>query len=307
MKEKIIVIVGPTGIGKTNLSLTLAKQYNGEIINGDALQVYKHLTIGTAKITKEEMQNVPHHLIDFLEVEETYSASDFKQLAKEKITEIISRGKLPIIVGGSGLYIEGLLYDMSFGGNDSHQIEVRKRLEEEANVNGIESLYQKLMLLDKKATEKIQKNNKRRIIRALEVIEITGDLFSKQSYQDSLYDSYVIGLNTDRDVLYQRINQRVDIMLEQGLLDECQFILNEKYHLESQSLKAIGYKELFPYLYNQDTLDNCVSKLKQNSRRYAKRQLTWFRNRMTVNWYDPFLSNTLQTIQNDIEEWLNDD
>lgn len=307
MKQKIIVIVGPTGIGKTNLSLQLAKRYNGEIVNGDALQVYKHLTIGTAKITPQEMENIPHHLIDFLDVEASYSASMFKHLAKEKIDDIIQRNKLPIIVGGSGLYIEGLLYDMSFGGEGSNDASIRERLALELSINGIDFLYDKLNQLDSKACEKMSKHNPRRVMRALEVIEKTGQLFSEQDSHIESYCAYVIGLNTDRERLYTRINQRVDTMLDLGLLNECQMILDNGYDLNSQSLKAIGYKEMFPYLKGADTLDNCINQLKQNSRRYAKRQLTWFRNRMQVNWFDPFSNNYLKNIMVEIEKWLNDD
>lgn len=305
MKQKILVIVGPTGVGKTNLSLQLAKRYNGEIINGDALQVYKYLTIGTAKITEDEMQNIPHHLIDFLEVEEPYSASEFKRLAQLKIDDIIKCNKLPIIVGGSGLYIEGLLNDMSFGGEGSNDDIIRKQLELELSQYGIDVLYERLKILDSKAVEKISKNNPRRVIRALEVIEKTGKLFSDQVMNESNYDAYIIGLNTDRQNLYHRINHRVDLMVELGLLDECRMILEKGYNLESQSLKAIGYKEIFPYLKGEETLENCLNQLKQNSRRYAKRQLTWFRNRMSVNWVDPFEEKDIQDMLLKIEGWLN--
>ncbi|MBF0780224.1 MULTISPECIES: tRNA (adenosine(37)-N6)-dimethylallyltransferase MiaA [unclassified Granulicatella] len=302
MKEKILVIVGPTAVGKTALSLELAKTYHGEIISGDSMQIYRHLSIGTAKIKPEDMQHIPHHLIDFLEPNESYSASQFQAMAQEKIADIIERGNLPIVVGGTGLYIEGLLRQMSFGGENSYTSNCRLRLQERVDKEGIECLYQELSQKDPKAAQHIHINNPRRIIRALEVIEQTGQLFSEQCTKER-YDAFIIGLTTCREYLYERINQRVDMMMEQGLLQEAEWLFNQHYPDNTQSLKAIGYKELFPYLQQEATLEDCVEVLKRNSRRYAKRQLTWFRNRMSVRWFD-CLEDDKEILFEEVDAWL---
>lgn len=304
MQPKVLVIVGPTAVGKTALSIELAKRYDGEIINGDSMQVYQQLSIGTAKITPEDMAGVPHHLLDFLPVDSVYNASLFQQLAKEKIEAIASRGKLPIIVGGTGLYIEGLLYGMTFGGSGSFDASVREKWQTFLDTNGVDALYSVLLEKDAEAAEKIGRGNPRRLVRALEVIEQTGQKFSQQMAQDALFDAYVIGLNTDRDVLYERINQRVDDMLDKGLLAEAKWLYDQPIG-DCQSKMAIGYKELFPYFEQKDTLDNCVNQLKQNSRRYAKRQLTWFRNRMSVQWYDVCQTGEKSTLLEEVATWLN--
>lgn len=303
MTSKVLVIVGPTAIGKTALGIQLAKRYNGEIISGDSMQIYRHLTIGTAKVTPSEMQGVPHHLIDFLSPESAYSASQFQEMAQEKIAEISGRARLPIIVGGTGLYIEGLLYGMDFGGQDSFNVSVRQHFEKRLQTDGIDSLYAELQQKDALAAQKIHKNNPRRIMRALEVIEQTGALFSSQSCKEQ-YDSLLIGLNTDRALLYDRINRRVDVMLERGLLDEAKWLLEQGYSETTQCLKAIGYKELFPYLKGERVLNECVDLLKRNSRRYAKRQLTWFNNRLPVTWFDGLQLDEV-ALENEVDTWLN--
>lgn len=303
MKQRVLVIVGPTAVGKTQLSIELAKRFNGEIISGDSMQIYKHLNIGTAKITKEEQENIPHHLLDFLSPEQTYSASMFQEMAQEKITDIINRGKLPIIVGGTGLYIEGLLDGMQFGGKSSHNPVLREQLKQRFEQEGIDVLYQELIEKDKKAAESIHPNNPRRVLRALEVMLHTGELFSNQKNEQDQYDYLLIGLTTDREILYDRINKRIDIMLEQGLLDEAKWLLEQDFPESTQSLKAIGYKELFPYLKGEETLEMCVDYLKQQSRRYAKRQLTWFRNRMNVQWFDVIEKGSNDVIE-EVNKWV---
>lgn len=292
MKDKIIVIVGPTAVGKTDFSIELAKRFNGEVISGDSMQIYKKLDIGTAKATPEEMDGIPHHLIDIKETDESYSVSDFQEDASKKIDEITTSGKVPIIVGGTGLYIESLLYPVSHSGEAEPNFELRNELEEYAKEKGNQGLWERLNKIDPDAAEKIHPNNVRRVIRALEVYYETGQLFSsfqnERKKKDSIYDAYIICLNTDRSVLYERINKRVDIMIEEGLLEEAQELWNKLGpEPKAQSTKGIGYQELFPYFNDESSLDEAVAKIKQNSRRYAKRQLTWFRNRLeNVHWYD---------------------
>ncbi|GAA0368912.1 tRNA (adenosine(37)-N6)-dimethylallyltransferase MiaA [Alkalibacterium iburiense] len=300
MKEKIIVIVGPTAVGKTHLGIELAKAFNGEVINGDSMQVYKGLNIGTAKVTKEEASGIAHHLIDIKEPDETYSVSDFKKDASQKIKEITAKGKLPIIVGGTGLYIESLLYDVSHGGKAEPNLAFRKEWEEWTEKHGKSALHNQLKEKDPKAAEAIHPNNVRRVIRALEVINETGQTFSAfqaEKRKEPLFDSFVIGLSTDRKVLYERINQRVDTMMQAGLLEEAKW-LYETFHNDSQSKKGIGYKEFDSYFKKETTLDESVALVKQHSRNYAKRQLTWFRNRMEIDqWVDLVAgSNQLRTV-----------
>lgn len=292
MKDKIIVIVGPTAVGKTDFSIELAKRFNGEVVSGDSMQIYKKLDIGTAKATPLEMDGIPHHLIDIKEIDESYSVSDFQEDASKKIDEITSLGKVPIIVGGTGLYIESLLYPVSHSGEAEPNFELRNELEEYAKENGKQALWERLNKIDTDAAEKIHPNNVRRVIRALEVYYETGQLFSsfqnERKKKDSIYDAYIICLNTDRSLLYERINKRVDIMIEEGLLEEAQELWKKLGpEPKAQSTKGIGYQELFPYFNDESSLDEAVAKIKQNSRRYAKRQLTWFRNRLeNVHWYD---------------------
>lgn len=290
-KEKIIVIVGPTAVGKTSLSIKLAQKFNGEIINGDSMQIYKELDIGTAKITEEEKKGINHHLIDLKEVDEDYSVADFQKEASNKIREITQRGRLPIIVGGTGLYIESLLFPVSHAKVEAN-IELRKELELYAEKNSNETLWAHLNLIDPKAASKIHPNNIRRVIRAIEVYEESGHLFSdfqdERKNKESSYDYLIIGLNTDRQLLYERINQRVDSMIQEGLVEEARNLW-EKLNFDPsiQSTKGIGYKEFLKYFHQEESLEESIKHVKQNSRRYAKRQSTWFRNRFEkVHWYD---------------------
>ncbi|MCW6663560.1 tRNA (adenosine(37)-N6)-dimethylallyltransferase MiaA [Aerococcaceae bacterium NML190073] len=286
----VIVIGGPTAVGKTDLSIHLAKQFNGEIINGDSLQVYRNLNIGTGKITTTEMDGVPHHLLDILDEHEPYDASQFKKMATTLIKEIASRGKLPIIVGGTGLYLEGLLYNLEFGGESSHSPEVRQHWQQLAQRRGSEWLWQQLQAKDPQAAALIPYQNTRRVIRALEVIEVTGELFSKQESheeQQSVFNECVIILERPREALYERINRRVQLMVEAGLEQEARALYDQANGADWQSIKGIGYKEWWPYFDGHATLEEVVSTIQQNSRRYAKRQLTWFRNRLKhTHWVD---------------------
>lgn len=301
---KVIAIVGPTAVGKTSLSIELAKQFNGEIISGDSMQVYRGLDIGTAKVTAEEMEGIPHHLIDVRDVDESYSAADFQKAARKAIQEISDRGKLPIIVGGTGLYIQSLLWDYKLGNEGELEDDsLRARYEAFAEENGNLALWEKLQLTDPLAAEKIHCNNRKKMIRALEVFELTGhSILEPKEQPKELYDSFLIGLNTDRSILYQRINQRVDLMVEQGLLAEAK---NLAKNPTVQAAQGIGYKEFFPYLSGGSSLEAALEEVKLHSRRYAKRQLTWFRNRMSVRWYDLIQQpEKIDEIKTEIATWL---
>lgn len=304
---KIITIVGPTAVGKTSLSIDLARRFNGEIISGDSLQVYRGLDIGTAKVTIEEMAGIPHHLIDVREIHDSYSAADFQQEARLAIEDISQRGKLPIVVGGTGLYIQSLLWDYKLGREgEVDDTGLREKYESFAEENGNLALWQQLQAVDPLAAEKIHFNNRKKVIRAMEVFELTGhSILEPKEQPQKLYDSFMIGLNTDREILYQRINQRVDIMVAQGLLDEAEKLAGTP---EVQAAQGIGYKELFPYFAGNITLESALEEIKLHSRRYAKRQLTWFRNRMSVNWYDLVQQpETLHEIEDAIEKWLEEE
>ena len=301
---KVIAIVGPTAVGKTSLSIELAKQFNGEIISGDSMQVYRGLDIGTAKVTAEEMEGIPHHLIDVRDVDESYSAADFQKAARKAIQEISDRGKLPIIVGGTGLYIQSLLWDYKLGNEGELEDDsLRAKYEAFAEENGNLALWEKLQLTDPLAAEKIHCNNRKKMIRALEVFELAGhSILEPKEQPKELYDSFLIGLNTDRSILYQRINQRVDLMVEQGLLAEAK---NLAKNPTVQAAQGIGYKEFFPYLSGGSSLEAALEEVKLHSRRYAKRQLTWFRNRMSVRWYDLIQQpEKIDEIKTEIATWL---
>ena len=302
--KKVLVITGPTAVGKTALSIHLAKRLKGEIISGDSMQVYRQLDIGTAKVTEQEKQGIPHYLIDCREIGETYSAADFQQEGRRYIEAISEKGMLPIIVGGTGLYIQSLLYDFKLGGSDdTESSELRKAYEEFAIANGNEALWQTLEQKDPLAAASIHYNNRKKVIRALEVFELTGySIMTPKEEPKALYDAFLIGLDTPRPVLYQRINQRVDSMLHNGLLDEAEYM---SHHRDAQAAQGIGYKEFFPYFDAHVDFQEAVEQVKQNSRRYAKRQLTWFKNRMSAHWYDLVSEpEQLQVLEEEVSSWL---
>lgn len=287
--NRLIAIVGPTAVGKTKFSIEIAKHLNGEIISGDSMQVYKGMDIGTAKVTKEEAQGIPHHLISILSPNETFNASIFKSLAEKAYEKIISKNKLPILAGGTGLYVNGFLYDYQFSKSTSVSL-YRKKLEDEASQNGLESLYQKLLEISPNATYFISKNDKLRIIRALEVYYSTGKIYfdknnMKNNYRPRFNLSY-IGLNMNREELYQRINLRVDKMLEAGLIEEVMMLLSKGFDKNLIGLQAIGYKEIIKYLDKQTSLNEAIELIKKNSRNFAKRQLTWFRRDPNIHWIE---------------------
>ncbi|WP_424310732.1 tRNA (adenosine(37)-N6)-dimethylallyltransferase MiaA [Carnobacterium sp.] len=290
MSPKVIVIVGPTAVGKTSLSISLAKEYDGEIISGDSMQIYKKLDIGTAKVSRAEQSGIPHYLIDEVSVSERYSVSDFQKEGRLLIEDITARGKIPIIVGGTGLYIESILYDISLGGTGGNDLIFRAKKEIEADRYGAKRLWEELEKIDPVSSKSIHVNNVRRVIRALEVHHTSGILFSEsqneREVKESLYDVKLIGLTTERSVLYSRINERVHCMIEQGLESEARWLFDQNIK-DSQAIRGIGYKEWIPYFKNEDTFEKAVADIQQNSRRYAKRQLTWFRNRTKdVSWFD---------------------
>lgn len=285
-KPKIIAVVGATASGKTSLGVELAKIYGGEVISADSMQIYKGLDIASAKPTPEEMQGIPHHLIDFLDRDVTFSVSDYVRLANEKITDILSRGKLPVIVGGTGLYIDSLLNNVKFSDGGSDEV-YREELYAIAREKGNQYLHNMLAKTDPVSAESIHMNNLVRVVRALEVYHVTGRRFSELKAESRLvespYNSLIIGLDfRDRQTLYDRINLRVDEMVRNGLVEEARIIW--KTGGQKTASNAIGYKELIPYFENTMTLAECIDTIKQETRRYAKRQLTWFRKNTRIQW-----------------------
>ena len=289
MKPKVIVIVGPTASGKTALSIELAKKINGEIISSDSMQIYKDMDIGTAKVTKEETEGIKHYLIDYISPDERYTVSDFKKDAEKAITEILDKNKVPIVVGGTGLYVNSLIYgieyqDMKF--DEQYRNELIKMAETE---DGLNRLWEKANRIDPDAMTKISKNDKKRIIRVLEIFKATGKTKTEQeilSRQNEIkYEYKVFGITLDREKLYHRINLRVDSMIEKGLEEEVKFLI-EKYSKFPTAMQGLGYKEVLEYFDGNLTYNEMIEKIKQESRRYAKRQLTWFRKNKETIWLD---------------------
>lgn len=280
MKEKVLVIAGPTAVGKTDLSIKLAKELNGEIISTDSMQIYKYMDIGSAKITKEEMCGVPHRMIDVVDPSTPFSVADYKEMAQKCIDDIISRGKLPILTGGTGLYINALTCNMNFT-EAENDLKYRSELEELAEKHGNEYIHNMLKDIDPISYKEIHYNNRKRVIRALEVYKLTKKPFSSfnagEEFYNGPYDVTYYVLNMDREKLYNRINLRVDMMMDKGLLEECIKLKEMGYNSSVQSMQGIGYKEIFYYLENKISLNEAVEMIKQGSRNYAKRQLTWFR------------------------------
>lgn len=285
--KKVIVVAGPTASGKTSLAIALAKALDGEVVSADSMQIYKHMNIGTAKPTDGEMEGIPHHLLDFVSPLEAFDVVQYQKMALDCIADILARGKQPIVCGGTGLYINSLIYNLSYGETEADPV-FREKMAEEAALHGNEALHARLREVDPKAAEAIHPNNVKRVIRALEVYETTGKRFSEQleaSRQTTApYDYVCIGLNLPREYLYARIDKRVDLMLEAGLLEETKDLW-ERGLLEGPTASmGICYKELLPYLQGESTLDACAEKLKQGTRNYAKRQMTWFRRIPTMHW-----------------------
>lgn len=289
-KTKLLVVAGPTASGKTALSVALAKALGGEIVSADSMQLYKGMDIGTAKASAEERQGIPHHLLDILAPNEPYSAAKFKEDASACIDDITGRGKLPVIVGGTGLYIDALLYPYAFRGAESDPA-IRAELEAFVAEKGESALHERLAALDPEAAQSIHPNNVRRVIRAVEVCLCTGEKYSKQektikNADNCLYDAAYLGLEWPRELLYRRIDQRVEAMFEQGLVEETTRLLGEGLSPMAQSMQAIGYKEILPYINGEATLEAVMKTLKLNTRHYAKRQMTWFKANPMIRWLD---------------------
>ncbi|MBE6748718.1 MAG: tRNA (adenosine(37)-N6)-dimethylallyltransferase MiaA [Ruminococcaceae bacterium] len=302
-KTKIIVVVGPTASGKTALGIHLAQKFGGEVVSGDSMQIYENMDIATAKPTKEEMQGVKHHLIGFVKPENEYSVASFCLDAKKAVEEIEAKGKIPVLVGGTGLYIDSFINNITFFDNANSKA-VREKLYEELNEFGVEKLYNELLSVDSEAAKKIHPNNEVRVIRALEIYRLTGETLTEQNKRsrdnESIYDPVYIGIAyKDREKLYKRINTRVDLMLEAGLLEETREFY-KKYPSQT-AVNAIGYKELKPFIDGEKSLDECVEHLKQSTRRYAKRQLTWFNKNEKINWVYPDLYSNSEELFNEAE------
>lgn len=293
---KVIVVIGPTSVGKTKMGVELAKALNGEVISGDSMQIYKAMDIGTAKVTLQEMEGVPHHCIDILEPTEEYSVKDFQDAVRCQIDEMTSRGKIPIIVGGTGLYIKAALFDYEF----SEMIDNHEAFREKYQDFDNQQLYDYLQHIDSKSALELHPNNRQRVLRAIEIYETTGqrksDIVDAQQHI-CLYDAYFVGLTLPRDVLYERINQRVDIMRNAGLENEVRNLYQQGLKRTHQSMKAIGYKEWFDYFEGLIMQDDVYENIKKHSRQYAKRQYTWFKNQFDVHWYDVNLENFDETVQ----------
>lgn len=287
MKKPLIILTGPTAVGKTELSIEFAKKINGSIISADSMQVYRHMDIGSAKIRKEEMQGIPHFLIDTFEPEEEFHVVKFQEYAKKYIEEIYAQGRIPIIAGGTGFYIQALLYDIDFT-EEEEDTRYRRELEQFAKEHGAHALHEKLEAVDEKAAKEIHENNIKRVIRALEFYHLSGKKISEHNEQErqkeSPYDFAYFVLNDERDRLYRRINQRVDIMMEQGLVKEVQKLKDMGCHKKMVSMQGLGYKEILAYLEGECTLAQAVYRIKRDTRHFAKRQLTWFRRERDVIW-----------------------
>lgn len=303
MKEQVIVICGPTASGKTSLGIKLAKKIEGEIVSCDSMQIYKDMTIGTAKPTDEELKEAKHYLVDFVMPNERYSVAEYKKDAEYTIEQIIKSGKKPIIVGGTGLYLNSLVYGIDYP-NIETDLNYRQELEDRVNKEGLENLYKEANKIDSKAMEKISSNDKKRILRILEIYHSTGKT-KTQLEEDSRkngpkYDYKIFVLNMDREKLYDRINKRVDIMIEDGLIDEVKQLL-KKYKEFPTAMQGLGYKEVVEYLENKLTKVEMIEKIKQETRRYAKRQITWFKSYKNAIWLDAFNENNVDIILKNIE------
>lgn len=297
-KEKVVVICGPTASGKTALSIELAKKIGGEVVSCDSMQIYKDMDIGTAKPTIEEMQGIKHYMIDILSPDERYSVADYKVQAKKAIREIIEKGKTPIVVGGTGLYVDSLIYEIEYP-NIQFDEKYRAKLEKQVEEKGLEELYKKAEEIDPEAIQKISKNDKKRILRILEIYHATGknktEQEKKSREKEPEFDYLVYGLNMPREKLYKRIDLRVDVMIKQGLIEEVEKVY-KKYRKFPTAMQGLGYKEVVEYLNNNLTKEEMIDKIKQETRRYAKRQMTWFRKNKQTIWLD-----TENTIQNNLQ------
>ena len=307
-KRPLVILTGPTAVGKTALSIALAKAIGGEIISADSMQVYRHMDIGSAKITPEEMEGIPHYLIDVLEPDQEFNVVVFQELAKQAAAEIYSRGHIPIVAGGTGFYIQALVYDIDFTENDEDTA-FRRTLEEQAKREGTEALYERLRAVDPESCESIHAHNIKRVIRAIEFYEKTGKKISEhnreQRQNDSPYNFAYFVLNDDRERIYERINVRVDLMMAQGLVEEVRALRESGCRKEMVSMQGLGYKELLSYLEGETSMEEAVYLIKRDTRHCAKRQLTWFRREKEVIWVDKTVfDHDSQKILNFMQDFL---
>ncbi len=305
MSNKIIVIVGPTAVGKTYVSVELARKLNTEVISADSMQIYKGMDVGTAKITENEKRGVIHHMIDIVNPDENYSVSEFKNDAEKIIDNLLLKNKIPVIAGGSGLYVNSLIYDLDFSNAKSNE-KLREYYTYYYKEYGEDALYDKLIKIDPISAQRIHKNNIKRVIRALEVYDITGKKFSELNTdvrkESKKYDCVLIGLSMERKVLYERINQRVDEMLSNGLVEEVKSLIDNGYDKNLVSMRGIGYKEIIDYLEGSMDLEEAANILKRNTRRFAKRQYTWFLKDKNVKWFSmDNLDEAGNTVKNILE------
>lgn len=288
-KDNLVILLGPTAVGKTSSSIELAKELKGEIISCDSMQIYKHMDIGSAKVREEEKQGIPHHLVDMVEIDEEFSVADYKKNAEDHIREINLKGKVPIVTGGTGLYINSLVYDLNFTEVAANEL-LREELEDFAEIEGNKALHNKLKEIDPESSNRIHPNDVKRVIRAIEIYKETGRTMTEynKNFRSpvSRYNLAMVGLNMDRQVLYERINKRVDLMIEEGLLEEVKSILDMGYDRDLVALQGIGYKELIMGLLGEISMEESIDLIKQKSRNYAKRQLTWFRRDDRIKWFN---------------------
>ncbi len=307
-KIPVIAVVGPTASGKTSLSIEIAKHFNGQVVSADSMQIYEKMNIATAKPTLDEMQGIPHHLIGFQPISQKFSVAEYVNLANECIEKIHNEGDLPVVAGGTGLYVDSLLQNIQFSKEESNE-EIRKELTDLFDDKGAEYMLEMLREIDPETAERLHLKDKSRIIRALEIYKLTGKTMTEQKIlsreEESPYDVMYIGINyRDRNVLYDRINLRVDLMLENGLLEEAKDFYNTSS--DTTACQAIGYKELAPYFNGEKDLSECVEKLKQETRHYAKRQLTWFRKNESINWIYPDDYSNSQDMYNSVFDMVNE-
>lgn len=306
-KIDLLVLVGPTAVGKTTLSIDIAKKLNGEIISADSMQIYKYMDIGTAKVSLEEMDNIPHYMLDIVYPDEEFTVADFKNRSEKHIEKIYGNGKLPILVGGTGLYLNSIVYELRFTKVESNE-KFRKKYDDLANIYGNEYIYDKLNKVDSVSAKRINVNDRQRIIRALEIFNETGkpmSYYNKNFRKETeKYNLTMIGLTMDRAELYSRINKRVDLMLEEGLICEVKKLMDMGYSKDLVSMQGIGYKEIIAYLDGKTGLEETTNILKRNTRRYAKRQLTWFRRDNRIKWIDINEFNSIENISESIIRYI---
>jgi len=307
LKPKILIIVGPTSSGKKKLSLKAAQRFSGEIVNADSRKAYRYMDIGTAKPSLETRKRIPHHLIDIVDPDEPFSAGEWVKRTSVTVEKIVDRGMVPIISGGTGFYIRAFRDGLTEG--ITPDPEVRKRLEQEVASNGTVAMYRKLAAVDPERSSELHEQDTFRVMRALEIYHSSGrtftDIRQDSKFTGGDYDYFTIGINMPRSELYERINERVDNMISQGLVDEVKSILEKGYSRELPALDTVGYKEWFPFFDGNKTFEYCMESVKKDTRRYAKRQLTWFRAEADIQWVDALVSGAPEKKLNEVETWLN--